>query len=227
MAVLMIFGSMQPSFPYSAGLAPTTVLLGKVVDVEYHLGVKVIRFDIQLSASGRGIARANLPSWSTAPERRRTSLSITSHWNGDGRLSFLVKDLGDYTATRPIALKIGDDVTVEGPYGEFRSSRQTRGARLDWRRHQDTPFVARMNSWRQAGRQGNRSLSPDKVDESAIAARRRDVASGVTLHLVVDSRTIRLDVEKICAAVPDWRSADVWFCGPTGFGKALRKAHSL
>jgi ferredoxin-NADP reductase len=22
--------------------------------------------------------------------------------------------------------------------------------------------------------------------------------------------------------VPDWKSADVWFCGPAGFGEAMR-----
>jgi len=28
---------------------------------------------------------------------------------------------------------------------------------------------------------------------------------------------------RLRAAVPDWRLADVWFCGPAGFGQALRR----
>ena len=29
---------------------------------------------------------------------------------------------------------------------------------------------------------------------------------------------------RIAAAVPDWKTADFWFCGPTAFGSALRAA---
>ena len=28
---------------------------------------------------------------------------------------------------------------------------------------------------------------------------------------------------RIAAAVPQWRKADVWFCGPAAFGQALRR----
>ena len=28
---------------------------------------------------------------------------------------------------------------------------------------------------------------------------------------------------RIRAAVPDWADASIWFCGPPGFGRALRK----
>jgi ABC-type lipoprotein export system ATPase subunit/metal-sulfur cluster biosynthetic enzyme len=31
-----------------------------------------------------------------------------------------------------------------------------------------------------------------------------------------------LTAERLCAAVPDWRHADIWFCGPAGFGSGLR-----
>lgn len=33
----------------------------------------------------------------------------------------------------------------------------------------------------------------------------------------------RLDANMICEAVPDWKDAGFWFCGPASFGEALRK----
>jgi len=32
----------------------------------------------------------------------------------------------------------------------------------------------------------------------------------------------RLTVDRLCETVPGWQSADIWFCGPAGFGQALR-----
>jgi ferredoxin-NADP reductase len=40
--------------------------------------------------------------------------------------------------------------------------------------------------------------------------------------VMVDAVDGRLNAERLCAAVPGWRTADVWFCGPAGFGQALR-----
>jgi predicted ferric reductase len=45
----------------------------------------------------------------------------------------------------------------------------------------------------------------------------------VALHVLVDARDGLLTGEHIRAAVPDWRSASIWFCGPPGFGNALRQ----
>ena len=59
--------------------------------------------------------------------------------------------------------------------------------------------------------------------EEAIAKLRADAeAAGVRLHVLHDPRHGRLTGERIRAAVPEWREASVWFCGPSGFGAALR-----
>jgi ferredoxin-NADP reductase len=34
-----------------------------------------------------------------------------------------------------------------------------------------------------------------------------------------DARDGLLDARRIAAAVPQWREADVWFCGPAAFGR--------
>ena len=45
--------------------------------------------------------------------------TISSAWQDDGRLMFLIKALGNYTHRLAASLKVGDTVTVEGPYGRF------------------------------------------------------------------------------------------------------------
>lgn len=46
---------------------------------------------------------------------------------------------------------------------------------------------------------------------------------GVRLHVLVDARDGLLTGERLRAMVPGWRDASVWFCGPAGFGRALRE----
>jgi len=47
-------------------------------------------------------------------------------------------------------------------------------------------------------------------------------AAGITIHILVDDRDGFLDGARLRDLVPDWKSASVWFCGPAGFGQALR-----
>jgi len=54
--------------------------------------------------------------------------------------------------------------------------------------------------------------------------------AGVRLHLIESGKDSRLDASRIRAAVPEWKEASFWFCGPPGFGQALRRdltAHGL
>jgi predicted ferric reductase len=47
-------------------------------------------------------------------------------------------------------------------------------------------------------------------------------AAGVSLHVLHDPRDGLVTGERIRAAVPGWKGASVWFCGPSEFGSALR-----
>ncbi|MDE2406342.1 MAG: hypothetical protein KGL91_00600 [Xanthomonadaceae bacterium] len=46
------------------------------------------------------------------------------------------------------------------------------------------------------------------------------------LHVLWDARDGRLTGDRIREAVPAWQQASIWFCGPAGFGAALRKDFS-
>jgi predicted ferric reductase len=57
------------------------------------------------------------------------------------------------------------------------------------------------------------------IDELTADAR----AANVRLHITVTPTDGRLTPEQIRAAVPEWHSASLWFCGPAAFGDSLRK----
>jgi predicted ferric reductase len=152
--------------------------------------------------------------------------TITSAWVGDGRLGFLIKGLGDYTRRLPTILRPGDAVRIEGPYGcfDFEGGRRQQvwvGAGIGI-----TPFVARMQHL--AAHPDGRRIDlfhPTAVDDPLALGRLRSdaAAAGVHLHVLVDARDGRLDAARLASIVPGWEQADVWFCGPAGFGQALRR----
>lgn len=161
--------------------------------------------------------------------------TIASAWNPPQRqISFITKALGDHTRRLPQLLRVGDRVTVEGPYGCFTFEDQKQrqiwiGAGIGI-----TPFVARLKQL---------ALTPDRqhsidlfhpsgeYSAAAMAKLRADAAAaGVRLHLLVGNQNGRLSGERLRHEVADWQAASVWFCGPAGFGRALRDdllAHGL
>jgi predicted ferric reductase len=90
-----------------------------------------------------------------------------------------------------------------------------------------TPFLARMEEF------AHREPSKIAVDLFYCARNPGEAfinnlkqlagAAGVSLHIVLDGHDRRLDAETLCARVPEWKNASLWFCGPSGFGRALRQ----
>ncbi|MCR6631671.1 MAG: hypothetical protein NVV74_17400 [Magnetospirillum sp.] len=99
-----------------------------------------------------------------------------------------------------------------------------------------TPFIARMKHLAAMGEERPPQAvdlfhTTADVDDDALARLTADAeAAGIRLHILVDSRDGRLNGDRIRAEVPQWRDASIWFCGPAGFGQALRRdfaAHGL
>jgi predicted ferric reductase len=151
--------------------------------------------------------------------------TISSDWHDDGKLIFMIKGLGDYTSTLPTKLKVGAIVKVEGPYGRFcfdgEQPRQiwvAGGIGI-------TPFISRMQTIEHLPKDKNIDLfystsAPDAAFLQHIQ-QWADVAQ-VRLHVAIAGQDPRVTTERICELVPDWKEASIWFCGPAGFGQALR-----
>jgi predicted ferric reductase len=199
--------------------------VGEVEQIEYLEGVKVNAVSVQLRSEWAGHEPGQF-AFVTFDEREGAHpFTISSAWQGDGRLLFLIKALGDYTHRLAGRLKVGDEVTVEGPYGRFQFEGESRRQIWIGGGIGITPFIARLQHLAQQpdGREIDLFHSTADVDESALQRLRQDAeAAGVRLHLLVSRRDGLLTGERLRALVPDWQEAEVWFCGPAGFGDAIR-----
>jgi predicted ferric reductase len=226
MAGLMLCGTVAAVISLFRRIGSRRKAVGVVGTLETLDGVGVSAVTVQLKSAWPGHQAGQFAFVSFDARDGVHPYTISSDWKDDGQLQFLIKALGDYTRTLTSTLKPGGVVEVEGPYGRFNfegtSPRQIWiGGGIGI-----TPFVARMKALaaNPDGREVDLFHTTADVDEVALQKLRDDARNaGVRLHILVDARDGRLTGDRLRTAVPDWRVADVWFCGPTAFGDAIRQ----
>ncbi|MCW2244459.1 putative ferric reductase [Azospirillum fermentarium] len=208
---------------------------GRIAALTYYPGVRVMEARIDIPRGWPGHTAGQFAFAMSNAGEGAHPYTIASAWNpGDPQVTFIVKELGDHTRRLRDTLTVGQTVTVEGPYGCFTFD--------DDCPHQIwvgggigiTPFIARMQHLAASPRRPQTVdlfHTTTDYDAEAIARLTADAeAAGIRLHVLVDSRDGRLTGDRIRAAVPRWRDASLWFCGPSGFGQALRRdfaAHGM
>lgn len=196
-----------------------------VVDTDATLGTATVEVDVPSGWAGHQAGQFAYVTFHA--DEGPHPYTIASAWGSEKRLRFVIKALGDYTRELPSRLSLGGDVRVEGPYGAFTFEGSGRGQVWVSGGIGVTPFLARMQSLaRSAG------ATPAAVDlfhcvMATTAAQEAQMADSaraaqVRLHTLVEARDGRLDAQRLAQAVPDWRERDIWFCGPSAFGRALR-----
>lgn len=239
MAVLLACGSYAAVVVLLRRVGAARRVQGRVAALHRYPGVHVIEAAIDLPRGWPGHEAGQFAFATADPSEGPHPFTIASAWNdADRRITFIAKELGDYTRRLAETLKVGQEVTVEGPYGCFTFDGDLR--RQIWRRQiwigggiGITPFVARMKHLAQQRRADPEAAARQEVDlfhttadydAEALAKLAADAkAAGVRLHVMVDGRDGRLTGGRIRETVPDWRNASLWFCGPTGFGATLRR----
>ncbi|SMH31648.1 ferredoxin reductase family protein [Mesorhizobium australicum] len=206
---------------------------GTIASLHYYSGVKVLETEIAVPQGWPGHKAGQFAFATSDASEGAHPYTIASAWKDDDRkITFITKELGDHTNQLRDKLRVGQDVKVEGPYGCFTFDDDC--ARQIWIGGGIgvTPFIARMKymALQKDAPDGPVSQAVDvfhttaDVDEEALAKLAADAKNAnVALHVLVDARDGRLTGERIRAAVPHWREASIWFCGPPGFGEALRK----
>ena len=226
MAVLMAAGSVAAVLVLFRRVAVSRQVVGEVASINRHDALNVLALDIQLKGRWAGHESGQFAFLTLHEDEGAHPFTISSAWTGDGRIQFIIKALGDYTGTLADRLRVGDPVKVEGPYGRFNF--QGEQSRQIWVGGGIgiTPFIARLKALAQTpdGKAIDLFHSTAVYDAEAIGLLERDAqAANVPLYVLWDKRDGRLNAERICQTVPDWREADVWFCGPAGFGQALKR----
>lgn len=226
MVVLMAGGTVSAIIMLFRRVGRTHRAVGEIDAVTARPDVGIVQVSIRLKDRWSGHDAGQFAFVNFEDGEGPHPFTISSTWKDDGHLLFLIKGLGDYTRTLPATLKVGTLVTVEGPYGRFtfegRHQRQiwvSAGIGI-------TPFVSRMQEL--AAHPDGKTIdlfhaTGARDTEPVDQLRKLAESAHVLLRVWVAAEDGRMTGEDIRRVVPEWRSADVWFCGPVIFGKELRK----
>lgn len=225
MGLLMAAGSVAAVVVLVGRLAVHRRVPGQVLAVAQHPTLQVLQVDVSVQGRWPGHNAGQFAFVTFHPDEGAHPYTISSAWRDDGRLSFLIKALGDYTDTLAQRIQVHDPVQVEGPYGRFNFEGDPPtqiwiGAGIGI-----TPFVARMAhlTTHPDGKSIHLFHTTRVMDAHAISLLARDAQTAhVNLQVLWDERDGLLTADRIMQDVPQWRDADVWFCGPTAFGQSLR-----
>ena len=227
MALLLTGGSLAAFASLFGRIGKSRRASGAIESLEYHQDNAVLDVCVRLDTDWPGHQAGQFAFVEFDRTEGAHPFTISSAWRDDGRLRFSIKGLGDYTRTLPEQLRVGQAVTVEGPYGRFDFSGE--GRRQIWIAGGIgiTPFIAGLQQLTDQGKRPEIDLyystdapAQDFIDHIRALAQQ----GGVRFHLVLPKQDGRLSFERLAQEVPEWRDADVWFCGPKRFGDAMREA---
>ncbi len=149
--------------------------------------------------------------------------SIASY-TADNVIKFYIKESGDWTKQLHSNIKNGDEVTIEGPYGDFIFNDNSNqiwiagGIGI-------TPFIARLEYL--ANNKTNQEIcllysnqAKSEIDDMLVSLCEK---AGVKLTIVDTTKSGMLTFDKIKEMLPNISTSSVWFCGPTGFRKVIQK----
>jgi predicted ferric reductase len=98
--------------------------------------LKVLEIDIQFQGRWAGHEAGQFAFVTLHADEGAHPYTISSDWRNDGRLTFIIKALGDYTRTLAHRTRVGDVVKVEGPL---------RALQLPW--HAAAPDMGGRGHW--------------------------------------------------------------------------------
>ncbi len=206
---------------------------GRIVELNYFPGVKALETTIDMPARWPGHRAGQFAFALSDASEGAHAYTIASGWHPDHpRITFVTKELGDHTRRLRESLKVGQEIRVEGPYGCFTFDDDCRNQIWVGGGIGITPFIARMKhmavrgqmpDWPE-GQSVDLFHTTSDVDEGALAKLAEEARfANVRLHVLISARDGRLTGARIRGAVPNWREASIWFCGPAGFGTALKR----
>lgn len=239
MAVLQVYGTVAAVMVLFRRVGAGRKVDGAISRLHYYPELSVLEGEIDVPEGWPGHKPGQFAFVTSDSSEGAHPYTIASDWKpAEHRLTFIVKGLGDHTRRLREKLRIGQAVKVEGPYGGFTFDDDC--PRQIWVGGGIgiTPFIARMKELAQqsGGVAGPRQeidlfhTTADYSDEAIAKLTADAAAANVRLHVLHDARDGLLGGDRIRTAVPNWLEGSVWFCGPVGFGRALRHdlaAHGL
>src|SRR5690606_7698630 len=142
--LFMLLGYVPALVSLTRSIAQRRRVLGVVVELGKHHENPVLRVILRMQDRWPRHMSGQFAFVTFDPQEGPLPFTISSAWHDDGKVTFLIKAIGDYTASLPRRLKQGDTAVVEGPYGcfDFQGRRKAQiwvGGGIGI-----TPFIARL-----------------------------------------------------------------------------------
>ncbi|GAM60260.1 putative oxidoreductase [Vibrio ishigakensis] len=157
-------------------------------------------------------------------EEKPHPFSIASPHQQNGEVRLLIKSSGDYTQTLKNKLKVGQEATIEGPYGCFNFDDNCKQQIWIAAGIGIAPFLSAIESLGKNKQvtlfYSYREIDPEFLEE----LKSRVIESGVRLYLRDTSIEGRFSQQEMLESVIEPSRCSVWFCGPSKLGTELEKA---
>ncbi len=227
-ALFILVGLISSFFVIFGKIGAGRKATGHICTLDYFPELSSNDIDIQMDEGWPGHQPGQFAFLKSIRKEKAHPYTIASAWNPQERkIKFVKKALGDYTSTLHDVLKIGEKVTIEGPYGNFtfedNKDQIWIGGGIGI-----TPFIAKMKQYISEGNALNKNItlfhSTKEYSEKAMNLLKGTASqAGITLHIFHDATDGFLTGEKLRNLVPYWKRASVWFCGPSGFARVIKK----
>lgn len=202
--------------------------VGRLIDCVRSDPPEGLTLVVEIEGQWTGYAPGQLVLATLSPDDIPQPFTIASAWHGDRLSRLIVKSLGGDSSAQgaPVeCLPAGTLLKLEGPLGRFDFQGQPRqiwvGGDIGI-----IPFVNRLQAMGSTpdGTTIDLFHTTSTYDATAIERLRRQAeAANVRLHVLWDACDGQLDAQRIARLVPDWREADVWYCGPADLGQDLEQ----
>ena len=226
MAMLMAGGVVGALFSLTRKIGFRRRFQTEIETLEFHHDNKVLEVALNLKGRWPGHQAGQFAFLTFDNDEGPHPFTISSSWQKDERLVFMIKGLGDYTRQLPDKLKTGNSVLVEGPYGKFNFQGKKENQIWVAGGIGITPFISRMQDLAKSPQQKQIDLfySTDMPDERFLeSVIKVSKGANINLHIVTPTTDGRVETDFITKAVPEWDKADIWFCGPAKFGESIKK----
>ncbi|MFT6914674.1 MAG: putative ferric reductase [Motiliproteus sp.] len=230
MALLLTGGSLAAILSLRGKLGQSRQVQGTITNVS-TLTKGITEVGCQLGKKWHGHRAGQFAFVTLDPFEGAHPFTIASSDQGNGRLSFQIKALGDYTKRLDQSLKVGQAVTVEGPYGRFNFKRRNAHAEQLWIAGGIgiTPFLAWLEALQEQPDQSPVAqlhyATRDRATDPFVARLQQSCSrlAGIQLHIYDSLQGEKLTSEQLITQHSKKGALEVWFCGPTGWAKTLEK----
>ena len=211
----------------AAGIGRARQVEGEIVAIE-QTAPDIVAVQCRLGEAWRGHRPGQFAYIAFDRKEGAHPFTIASADRGDRVVGFQIKALGDYTRDLGARLRVGQKVTVEGPYGRFGLAPRDPRSRQIWVAGDIgvTPFLAWLDALQadpgQAPAADLHYCTRDRDNDPFVARLETLCAPLAGIRLRIHCSRQGEVLTAAILAEGGVGPAEVWFCGPRGLAESLK-----